>query len=211
MNTSTAAPLPSTSGQASGTLPILGSGPLVALVGTAKYWAHISQMELMITGILAHLAAIEEGLQITSDLPSTDGQARHYKCALKIPNSLVSHIIGHQGQGLKQAHNLSGSWLATFVVGPAENEGCQFATIRGTDQQIGKALVVIGKHIAKRQVRTPWKQKTGNAVLEVAAPAPSSFNSDSVSSTSKPPTQQKQPSPNPTLSQPAATPTLEEE
>ncbi|KAG6886401.1 hypothetical protein C0995_008146, partial [Termitomyces sp. Mi166 len=39
MNTSTAAPLPSTSGQVSGTPPILGSGSSVTLVETAKYWA----------------------------------------------------------------------------------------------------------------------------------------------------------------------------
>ncbi|KAG6870917.1 hypothetical protein C0995_009726 [Termitomyces sp. Mi166 len=66
MNTSTAALPLSTSGQVSGTLPVPGEGPLATPVRTAKYWAHISQMELMITGILAHLAAIEEGLQITS-------------------------------------------------------------------------------------------------------------------------------------------------
>ncbi|KAG6870177.1 hypothetical protein C0995_014760, partial [Termitomyces sp. Mi166 len=66
MNTSTAVPLPSTSGQASGTPPISGKGPSVTSVRTAKYWAHVSQMELMITSILARLAAIEKGLQIAS-------------------------------------------------------------------------------------------------------------------------------------------------
>ncbi|KAG6882584.1 hypothetical protein C0995_014351, partial [Termitomyces sp. Mi166 len=55
---------PSTSGQVSGTLPVLGSGPLATLVRTAKYWAQVSQMKLMITSILACFAAIEEGLQI---------------------------------------------------------------------------------------------------------------------------------------------------
>ncbi|KAG6859913.1 hypothetical protein C0995_002028, partial [Termitomyces sp. Mi166 len=65
-NTSTAALLPSTSSQASGILPIPGSGPSATPVRTAKYWAQVSQMELMITGILACLAAIEEGLQIAS-------------------------------------------------------------------------------------------------------------------------------------------------
>ncbi|KAG6901113.1 hypothetical protein C0995_000509, partial [Termitomyces sp. Mi166 len=59
-------PLPSTSGQASGTLPIPDKGLLATPIRTAKYWAHVSQMELMITGILAHLTAIEKGLQITS-------------------------------------------------------------------------------------------------------------------------------------------------
>ncbi|KAG6870894.1 hypothetical protein C0995_009802 [Termitomyces sp. Mi166 len=66
MNTSTAALPPSTSGQVSGTLPVPGQGPLAIPVGTAKYWARVSQMELMIISILACLTADEEGLQITS-------------------------------------------------------------------------------------------------------------------------------------------------
>ncbi|KAG6886872.1 hypothetical protein C0995_003693 [Termitomyces sp. Mi166 len=124
------------------------------------------------------------------ELPPTDGQACCYECTLKIPDSLVLHVIGHQGRGLKQAHNLSSSWLATFAVGPAGNEGRWFVTIRSTDQQIGEALVVIGKRIAKRQVHAPWKQKTGNTAPGVAALALSPSDSGSVSSTPKPPTQQ---------------------
>ncbi|KAG6898852.1 hypothetical protein C0995_008080 [Termitomyces sp. Mi166 len=236
VNTHTTAPSPSTSGQASGTPPIPGEGPSATPVGTAKYWARVSQMELMITSIMAHLAVIEDGLQIASvaariapqpskvpasaskapppssktpttptscipqrvarttsktplaipltrELPPTNGQAHRYKCALEISNSLVSHVIGHQRRGLKQAHDLSSSWLAAFAVGLARNEGHQFVTIRGTDQQIGEALVVIGKHITKHRVRAPQKQKTGNSALEVAAPAPSPSESDSASST----------------------------
>ncbi|KAG6887308.1 hypothetical protein C0995_016262, partial [Termitomyces sp. Mi166 len=80
--------------------------------------------------------------------------------------------------------------LAAFMVGPAENEGCQFVTIRGTDQQIGEALVIIGKRIAKCRVHALWKQKTGNAALGVAALAPSPSDSGFISSTPKPPTQQ---------------------
>ncbi|KAG6893848.1 hypothetical protein C0995_015821, partial [Termitomyces sp. Mi166 len=102
-------------------------------------------------------------IPLAQELPPTNGQARRYKCALEIPDSLVLHVIGHQGQGLKQAHNLSGSQLATFAVGPAGNEGRWFVTIRGTNQQIGEALVVIGKCIGKRRVRALRKQKTGNS------------------------------------------------
>ncbi|KAG6858973.1 hypothetical protein C0995_012535 [Termitomyces sp. Mi166 len=220
VNTCMTAPSPSTAGQASGTPPIPGEGHSATPVGTAKYWAHISQMELMITSIMARLAVIEDSLQIALvaaqkapqlstalasaskapspslktpttplaiplawDLPPTNGQARRYKCALKIPDSLVLHVIGHQGQGLKQAHNLSSSWLATFTVGPAGNKGCWFITIRGTDQQIDEALVVIGKRIAKRCVHAPWKQKTGNSAPKVAASAPSPSDLDSTPST----------------------------
>ncbi|KAG6871296.1 hypothetical protein C0995_006344 [Termitomyces sp. Mi166 len=111
-------------------------------------------------------------IPLARELPPTDGQARCYKW-----------------QGLKQAHDLFGSWLAPFAVGPAGNEGCRFVTIRGTDQQIGEALVVIGKRIAKQRVRTPRKQKTGNSALNVAALAPSPSVLDSASSTPRQSTQ----------------------
>ncbi|KAG6858037.1 hypothetical protein C0995_003154, partial [Termitomyces sp. Mi166 len=75
-------------------------------------------------------------IPLAQELPPTNGQAQRYECALEIPDFLMSHVIKHQGQGLKQAHDLSGSWLVAFMVGPAENEGCRFVTIRGTDQQI---------------------------------------------------------------------------
>ncbi|KAG6859751.1 hypothetical protein C0995_004527 [Termitomyces sp. Mi166 len=138
--------MPSTSGQASGTLPILGED------GTDDY--------------------------------------RYTGTSLEIPDSLVLHVIRHQGRGLKQAHDLSSSQLATFVVGPAGNKECQFVTIRSTDQQIGEALVVIGKHIAKCRVHAPQKQKTGNAAPRVAALAPSPSDLGSVLSTPKSPIQQ---------------------
>ncbi|KAG6894067.1 hypothetical protein C0995_015081 [Termitomyces sp. Mi166 len=144
-------------------------------------------------------------IPLAQELPPTDGQARCYECALEIPDSLVSHVIGHQGQGLKQAHDLSGSRLATFAVGPAGNKGRWFVTIRGTDQQIGEALVVIEKRIGKHRVHAPRKQKTGNSVPAVAAPAPSPSESDSAPSTPRPSTQQTQ-LPRSTPSCPAATP-----
>ncbi|KAG6881983.1 hypothetical protein C0995_016363, partial [Termitomyces sp. Mi166 len=144
-------------------------------------------------------------IPLARELPPTDGQARRYECALEIPDSLVSHVIGHQGRGLKQAHDLSGSRLAAFAVGPAGNEGRWFVTIRGTDQQIGEALVVIEKRIGKRRVRTPQKQKTGNSAPNVAALALSPSDLDSAPSTPRPSTQQTRP-PRSTPSRPAATP-----
>ncbi|KAG6871675.1 hypothetical protein C0992_010515, partial [Termitomyces sp. T32_za158] len=122
---------------------------------------------------------------LARDLPPTDGKVPCYECALELPNSLVAHVVGHQGRGLKQAHDLSGSRLAAFTVGLAGSEGRRFVTIRGTDQQIGEALVVLGKCIAKKRVHAPRKQQSGNAALAVAAPAPSRANA---LSTPKPPT-----------------------
>ncbi|KAG6857968.1 hypothetical protein C0995_003691, partial [Termitomyces sp. Mi166 len=95
--------------------------------------------------------------------------------------------------------------VAAFAVGLAGNKGCWFVTIRGTDQQIGEALVVIGKHIAKRRVHAPRKQKTGNSAPNVAAPAPSPSDSDSASSTPRHSTQLTRP-PRSTPSHSAATP-----
>ncbi|KAG6902259.1 hypothetical protein C0995_002410, partial [Termitomyces sp. Mi166 len=74
VNTRMTAPSPSTAGQASGTPPILGEGPSATPVSTAKYWAHVSQMELMITSIMARLAVIEDGLQIASVAAQTAPQ-----------------------------------------------------------------------------------------------------------------------------------------
>ncbi|KAG6897732.1 hypothetical protein C0995_010203, partial [Termitomyces sp. Mi166 len=110
------------------------------------------------------------------------------------------------GRGLKQAHDLSGSWLVAFAVCLAGNEGHQFVTIKSTDQQIGEALVVIKKHITKCQVRAPRKQKTGNAAPGVAALAPSPSNLGFILSTPRNTTQQTQPPPTSTSSRPAATP-----
>ncbi|KAG6871842.1 hypothetical protein C0995_015856 [Termitomyces sp. Mi166 len=166
-NTSTAAPLPSTSGQVSSTLPI---------------------------------PAIEEGLQIASVTAQT--ASKHSSApapASKAPPPSLKTSTAPTSQIPRHV-------LAAFVVGPAGNEGHRFVTIRGTDQQIGEALVVIGKHIAKHRVHAPRKQKTGNAVPGVAAPALSPSDLGSVSSTLKPPTQQTQPPPTPTLSCSAATP-----
>ncbi|KAG6858421.1 hypothetical protein C0995_016728, partial [Termitomyces sp. Mi166 len=54
-------------------------------------------------------------IPLAQELLPTNGQAQRYECALEISNSLVLHVIGHQGQGLKQAHNLSSSQLAACV------------------------------------------------------------------------------------------------
>ncbi|KAG6884298.1 hypothetical protein C0993_012371 [Termitomyces sp. T159_Od127] len=104
------------------------------------------------------------------NLLPTNGQTPCYECTLELPDSLVVHVIGHQRRGLKQAHDL---------------EGRRFVTIWGwgTNQQIGEALVVLGKRITKKHVHALWKQQSGNAALAVAAPAPSR---EPTSSTLKP-------------------------
>ncbi|KAG5337503.1 hypothetical protein C0989_009486 [Termitomyces sp. Mn162] len=87
-------------------------------------------------------------ISLAQDLPPTDGHTPHSKCTLELPDFLVAHMVGHQGQGLKQALDISGTHLAAFTVSSAGGD-CQFVSIQGSDQQIGEALVVIGKQIAK--------------------------------------------------------------
>ena len=86
-----------------------------------------------------------------------DGRTPRFKCALKLPDSLVMHVVGHQGRGLKQALDISGACLSAFSTGLRDGN-CHYITIQGTDQQIGEALVVFGKHIAKQCVHVPYKQ-----------------------------------------------------
>ncbi|KAG6899084.1 hypothetical protein C0995_007142 [Termitomyces sp. Mi166 len=176
MNTPTTAPLSGISGQASGTPPILGEGPSATPVRTAKYWACVSQMELMITGIMARLAVIEDGLQIASVAAQ---KAPKPSSAPALASKAPSPSSKTPTTPTSRIPQRVASQLAAFAVGPAGNEGRQFVTIRGTDQQIGEALVVIGKCIAKHRVRALWKQKTGNSAPNVAAlaPSPSDLNS----------------------------------
>ncbi|KAG5348688.1 hypothetical protein C0989_008922, partial [Termitomyces sp. Mn162] len=90
-------------------------------------------------------------ISLAWDLPPMDGHTPHFECVLELPDSLVVHVVGHQGQGLKQALNISGTCLAAFTVSSAKGD-CQFISIQGSNRQIGEALVIIGKQIAKKQV-----------------------------------------------------------
>ncbi|KAG6867435.1 hypothetical protein C0993_002777 [Termitomyces sp. T159_Od127] len=126
-------------------------------------------------------------IPLAQDLPPTNGKTPCYKCTLKLPDSLVAHVIRHQGCGLKQAHDLSGSWLAAFSVGPADGEGRRFVFIQGTDQQIGEALVVLGKCIAKKRVCALRKQQSGNAALAPSREPASSTPKPSIQFAPPPP------------------------
>lgn len=115
------------------------------------------------------------------DLPPTQGTSvPRYECVLELPDALVSHVVGRQGKGLKQTHDLSGSRLTAFTLDVSGSVGDRrFVTIRGTDSQIGDALVVIGKRIAKKRVRVPRKKHGENASQEPAPPPPSGVSASS--------------------------------
>ncbi|KAG6863296.1 hypothetical protein C0993_012138 [Termitomyces sp. T159_Od127] len=162
--TPTTAPSARPSDLASGTLPVPGTGPAMTPHWTADWVSTMQQMQLTLAALERRLAALETGHVVTAA-----------RTADKRSNA--------PGHGLKQAHDLSSSRLAAFLVGPAGGEGRRFVTIRGTDQQIGEALVVLGKRITKKRVRAPQKQRSGNAAPAVAVPAPSR---ESALSTPKP-------------------------
>ncbi|KAF5374662.1 hypothetical protein D9615_009013 [Tricholomella constricta] len=109
---------------------------------------------------------------LSGEFHSTEGKADRYLIGLEFPDSLMPHIVGSRGKGLKQIHDLSGARVSAFTMGPDE-ERQRLVSIKGTDRQIGDALIVLGKRIARQRVRVPKKQKKAkSAPVAPAAPAP---------------------------------------
>jgi KH domain-containing protein len=85
------------------------------------------------------------------------GNAERYACTLTVPDALAAHLIGRGGRGLHQVHDISGARVSAFTL-KAGSQDERHVTIRGTDLQIGDALAVIGKRLARKRVRTPKKK-----------------------------------------------------
>ena len=85
-----------------------------------------------------------------------------FSASLVLADDLVGHVIGCGGCGLKQVANISS---ARVSVHSQEIDGHweRLVTIRGTDKQLGDALVVLGKRIARKHVSVPKKKKDGSA------------------------------------------------
>lgn len=84
------------------------------------------------------------------------------RCTLSIPDDVAGHIIGRDGHGLRLATEISGALLsiAKSTIGSRDP---RIATIRGTNEQIGKALVVMGKRIAQERVPNPRHRRPTSA------------------------------------------------
>jgi hypothetical protein len=107
-------------------------------------------------------------LHLAQTFPQEDKPDRHLM-TVAIPNASAAHVVGQGGQGLKQIHNISGARVAAFTLasGPRDE---RLISIRGTDVQIGDALVVLGKRLARKRVCYPTvKSKFSSTV----APPPS--------------------------------------
>jgi hypothetical protein len=77
----------------------------------------------------------------------TEGDLQCILCTLLVPESVVGHLIGQVGRGLKLATTIL---KARIVVSGLPNESgatCK-ATIHGTSKEVRMALVIMGKRIA---------------------------------------------------------------
>ena len=97
-----------------------------------------------------------------------------FSTSLVLADDLVGHMVGHSGHGLKQVADISS---ACILVHSQEINGHweHLVSIQGTNKQLGDALVVLGKQIARKCVTVPKKKKDGLASFGLgnAGPGPS--------------------------------------
>ena len=74
----------------------------------------------------------------------------------------MGHVVGRGGRGLKQVTDISSAQVSAFTQ-EVDNRSERLVSIRGTDKQIGDALVVLGKRIARKSVSVPKKKKRSTA------------------------------------------------
>ncbi|KAK7015737.1 hypothetical protein R3P38DRAFT_3276473 [Favolaschia claudopus] len=77
----------------------------------------------------------------------------YYSCTLVVPDSVVGHIVGRGGKGLHQSHDTLRAQLRAYTdkASPLERR----VSIRGTDQQIGEALIALGKRFMRKRTGDP--------------------------------------------------------
>ena len=93
---------------------------------------------------------------------STEGKADRHLVTVVIPDDSAMHVIGKGGKGLKQVHDISGARVNAYtLVNGSRDE--RHISIRGTDLQVGDALVVLGKRVARKRVHPPKTKKTKDA------------------------------------------------
>ncbi|KAJ7502306.1 hypothetical protein B0H11DRAFT_1907417 [Mycena galericulata] len=96
--------------------------------------------------------------------PKAGDSPDRYSCTLVVPDSVVGHIVGRGGKGLHQAHDVSGAQLRAYADKALPSERC--VSIRGTDQQVGEALIALGKRLMRKRVHqeNPLSQICDNLV-----------------------------------------------
>ncbi|KAJ7774369.1 hypothetical protein B0H14DRAFT_3588886 [Mycena olivaceomarginata] len=116
----------------------------------------------------AVIAVSHTSIPLADTLPTAADSPDRYVCTLVVPDMVVGHIVGRGGKGLHQAHDVSGAQLRTYTdkASPAEHR----VSIRGTDQQVGEALIALGKCFMRKRVRA--KKKGPSRPSEDPAPPP---------------------------------------
>jgi hypothetical protein len=142
---------------------------------------------------------------------SIASEAAFEKCSvtLQVPDAQAGHLIGRAGSGLQQVHDYS---RAKVLVAAATGlSDLRAVTIRGSAQEVGDALVAVGKRIACRRVRNPRdkkKKKRTGAPLPPLATAPTSSlplpdsTTPYIPTVSRPPPTSVQPAPQVWISPP---------
>jgi len=87
-----------------------------------------------------------------------EGKPDCHLVTVAIPNASATHIIGQGGKGLKQVHDISGARISAYTLVEGSRDE-HHVSIRGTDEQIGDALVVLGKRIARKRIHAPKPKK----------------------------------------------------
>ena len=95
----------------------------------------------------------------SADLPlplaqmfSTEGKVNHHVVTVVILDATAMHVVSQGGKGLKQLHDISGARVDAYTVTAGPCDECHIS-LRGTDTQIGDALVVLGMSIPLQQRR----------------------------------------------------------
>jgi len=101
-----------------------------------------------------------------------EGKSNRHLMTVAIPDATVAHIIRQGGKGLKQLHDISGARVSAYMLKSGLRDE-RHVSICGTDEQISDALVVLGKRLTWKHVRSPTTKKTvpGSSV-DWADPAP---------------------------------------
>ena len=95
-----------------------------------------------------------------------------FSVSLVLTEDLIRHVVGHGGQGLKQVSDLSDARISVFS---QEINGCleHLVSIRGTNKQLGDALVVLWKWIVWKRVSALRKKKQGTSASGPVITGPS--------------------------------------
>ncbi|KAF8817214.1 hypothetical protein BYT27DRAFT_7247751 [Phlegmacium glaucopus] len=98
-----------------------------------------------------------------------EGKTDCHLVTVVIPDSAAQHIISQGGKGLKQVHDISGAQVNAYTLANGPIDECH-VSIRGTDLQIGDALVVLGKWIARKKIHPPKLKKIHPPKLKKTSP-----------------------------------------